>query len=216
MKQSSNGVRTPYLSGIYQIKNSVNNKIYIGSSINLKQRFNDHKKLLRYNKHPNQHLQSSWTKYGESNFEFKILELTPINLLLTKEQSYIDLLLSHDRVIGYNISKTAGNTLGTKRTDSSKLKMSLARVKSDRVANLTNLSVNSDDPYATKTINMGKNNKKSKPVLQCDISNNIIKEWDSAGVAARTLKLSVGNIWMCCNGNYKTSYGFIWKYKNNS
>ena len=62
------------ISGIYQIKNLINNKIYIGSTINLKQRFNDHKKLLRHNKHPNNHLQSSWIKHGESNFVFELIE----------------------------------------------------------------------------------------------------------------------------------------------
>jgi len=212
-KNLSNGVTTP-ISGIYQITNSINSKIYIGSSINLKQRFNDHKKLLRHDKHPNQHLQSSWVKYGESNFEFKILEIVNIELLLIKEQYYIDFFNSSNKKTGYNISKIAGNTLGTKRTDVCKLKMSLSRVKESRVQELVYLSENSPNPYEIKIKNMGKNNKKSKPVLQYDINGNLIKEWDSAGIAAKLLKISVGNIWMCCNGKYKTSYGFIWKYKN--
>lgn len=213
MKQSSNGIIIPSISGIYQILNSINGKIYIGSSINLKQRFNDHKKLLRHNKHPNKHLQSAWTKYGETHFDFKIVEIVPIESLLSREQYYIDILSTHNREIGYNISKIAGNTLGTKRSESTKFKMSLARVKNNIVANLTNLSINSGNPYKNNTINMGRNNKKSKPVLQFDIENNLIKEWDSAGIAAKTLKISVGNIWMCCNGKYKTSAGFLWKYK---
>jgi group I intron endonuclease len=201
-------------SGIYQISNSINGKIYIGSSINLKQRFNDHKKLLRYNKHPNKHLQSAWNQYGEKAFIFNIIELVDNNSLLIREQYYIDLLYSSNKNLGYNISKIAGNTLGTKRTDETKLKMSFARVKTNKVKKLINLALNTEDPYKNNTKNLGKNNKKSKPVLQYDINNNLIKEWDSAGIAAKHLFLSVGNIWMCCNNKYKTSGGFIWKYKN--
>ena len=202
------------ISGIYQIINTTNNKIYVGSSINLKQRFNDHKKLLRHNKHPNNHLQSSWIKYGEDKFNFEIIEFVINDNLLITEQFYIDLFSSYDNKIGYNISKIAGNTFGTKITDESKLKMSIARTKKTKVNLLTDKAKNITDLYLKPSINMGKNNKKSKPVLQFDIENNLIKEWDSAGMAAKVLILSVGNIWMCCNGKYKTSYGFIWKYKN--
>lgn len=202
------------LSGIYQITNTINGKIYIGSSVNLKQRFNDHKKLLRHNKHPNKHLQSAWLQYGENNFVFIILEyIEPLSLLI-REQYYIDLFSSSNNKIGYNISKIAGNSFGTKRSEESKLKMSYARVKKSRVKELTKLSYTENDHYSNGTINLGKNNKKSKPVLQFDKENNLIKEWDSAGIAAKVLKLSVGNIWMCCNNKYKTSGGFIWKYKN--
>jgi group I intron endonuclease len=202
------------LSGIYQIINTINGKIYIGSSVNLKQRFNDHKKLLRHNKHPNKHLQSAWLQYGENNFVFTILEYVEPLSLLIREQFYIDSLSTSNNKIGYNISKIAGNTFGTKRSEESKLKMSHARVKKSKVKELTELSYIENDHYSSGTINLGKNNKKSKPILQFDIENNLIKEWDSAGIAAKILNLSVGNIWMCCNNKYKTSGGFIWKYKN--
>lgn len=147
-------------SGIYQIINTTNNKIYVGSSINLKQRFNDHKKLLRHNKHPNNHLQSSWIKYGETNFKFKIIEFINNDNLLTREQFHINLFSSYDNKIGYNISKIAGNTFGTKRTDESKLKMSIARTKKAKVDILIDKAINTTDLYLNKSINMGKNNKK--------------------------------------------------------
>jgi group I intron endonuclease len=60
--------------GIYIIKNLVNNKIYIGSSVNIGNRFNQHKNSLRKNKHHNKYLQKSWNKYGEENFEFIVIE----------------------------------------------------------------------------------------------------------------------------------------------
>jgi group I intron endonuclease len=60
--------------GIYIIKNLVNNKIYIGSSVNIGNRFNQHKNSLRKNKHHNKYLQKSWNKHGEENFEFIVIE----------------------------------------------------------------------------------------------------------------------------------------------
>ena len=51
-------------SGIYQIKNLVNEKIYVGSAINLYQRKCEHFSDLRKNIHDNPHLQSSYNKYG--------------------------------------------------------------------------------------------------------------------------------------------------------
>lgn len=59
---------------IYQIKNILNGKIYIGSTKNYKKRFSNHKHDLKNNKHKNTHLQSAWNLYGGENFEFKMLK----------------------------------------------------------------------------------------------------------------------------------------------
>jgi group I intron endonuclease len=72
------------ISGIYQIKNLKNNKIYIGSSKNIKERFLQHKYNLKNNKHCNPILQNSWNKYGEENFEFIIIEIINNTLLIEK------------------------------------------------------------------------------------------------------------------------------------
>ena len=37
--------------GIYRIRNLINNKVYIGSTKNMKVRWAKHKALLRHNKH---------------------------------------------------------------------------------------------------------------------------------------------------------------------
>jgi group I intron endonuclease len=60
--------------GIYIIRNLVNDKIYVGSSVNIKKRFNQHKNSLRKNKHHNKYLQKSWNKYKEESFEFIVIE----------------------------------------------------------------------------------------------------------------------------------------------
>ena len=62
-----------HISGIYQIKCKTNNKIYIGSSVNIKQRWKYHKWQLRAGKHDAKYMQNCWNKYGEEDFVFSIL-----------------------------------------------------------------------------------------------------------------------------------------------
>lgn len=77
-------------SGIYKIINKVNNKFYLGSTKDFSVRFNTHKYNLRKNKHINCILQRAWNKYGESNFEFKIILICNSNILKEKEQIFLD------------------------------------------------------------------------------------------------------------------------------
>lgn len=58
------------------------------------------------------------------------------------------------------------------------------------------------------------NGKMSKPVLQYDLQGNFIKEWPSIMEIERQLGFDQGYISNCCNGKYKTAYGYIWKFKD--
>lgn len=81
--------------GIYKIINKINNKYYVGGSINIKERWISHKCYLNKKKHKNKHLESAWHKYGKHNFEFLIietlLETITIKELLNVEQKYLDI-----------------------------------------------------------------------------------------------------------------------------
>lgn len=59
----------------------------------------------------------------------------------------------------------------------------------------------------------GKDHIRSKPVLQYDIHQNLIKEWGSTREAGRELQLCCSTISACCRGKGKTCGGYIWKYK---
>jgi len=112
-------------SGIYKILNKINNKFYIGSAKNIFGRWNNHKKELNGNYHKNRYLQRSWNKYGETNFDFIIVEyVEDINNLIIREQYYLDSTNSYNKNVGYNISPTAGSTLGVKYNDEAKNKIS--------------------------------------------------------------------------------------------
>lgn len=94
------------ISGIYSITNKINNKTYYGSSNNCVMRFYIHKCRLKKNNHINKHLQSSFNKYGENNFEFKIeVETLPENLQ-NIEQYYLDWIKLNPKEF-YNITYDA-------------------------------------------------------------------------------------------------------------
>lgn len=75
---------------IYQIRNLVNNKIYIGSTQkdNSFRRRGEHFGELRNNNHCNKHLQASFNKTGEDNFVFEIIEELKFPSDYTKEFKY--------------------------------------------------------------------------------------------------------------------------------
>ena len=55
------------------------------------------------------------------------------------------------------------------------------------------------------------NTKKSKPLLQIDqLTNEVIKEWESAAEVERQLGIKRSNISECCRGKRKTASGFKW------
>jgi group I intron endonuclease len=114
------------VSGIYQIRNITNDKIYIGSAVNIKNRWKTHKSDLNLNKHHSPYLQRAWDKHGVENFEFGVLELVDSKEnLLTREQFWMDKTNCYDPKIGYNLSKYAGSRLGVKATEETKKKMSI-------------------------------------------------------------------------------------------
>jgi group I intron endonuclease len=91
-------------SGIYKIKNNINNKVYIGSSVNLKNREYKHFWMLRNKIHDNGFLQSSFDKYGCENFIFELIEICDPKFLVDRENHYIKLYNSNNMEFGYNLA----------------------------------------------------------------------------------------------------------------
>lgn len=59
--------------GVFQIRNIMNGKIFVGSSINLDAIWNRIKAELKFGGHRNEQLQADWKELGEENFSFEIL-----------------------------------------------------------------------------------------------------------------------------------------------
>ena len=64
--------------GVFQIRCLTNEKVFVGSALNLPGILNRHKFALQQGGHQNKALQADWKALGEANFVFEILdELTP-------------------------------------------------------------------------------------------------------------------------------------------
>ena len=110
--------------GVYTITSIVNGKLYVGSTTrSFTKRWNDHKSLLRNNKHHNIHLQRAWNKYGEENFKFEILSICAPTLCILAEQYWMNILNAYKK--GYNRKPNAGNSKGIKRPEETLVKMRL-------------------------------------------------------------------------------------------
>ncbi len=64
----------PRPMGVYQIKNTVNGKTLVGSSLNLPGKQNSFRFQLELNGFPNKAVQADWNNYGPDTFAFEILE----------------------------------------------------------------------------------------------------------------------------------------------
>jgi group I intron endonuclease len=98
------------ISGVYKIVCVKNNKIYIGSSVDIINRWWDHKARLRSDKHANQYLQHAWNKYGEANFLFDIVEICGEERRIDREQYWMGETRCHIKQSGFNISKEAAGS----------------------------------------------------------------------------------------------------------
>lgn len=226
-------------SGIYKLINLITNKSYIGSAVNLQNRFSAHIRLLRRNRHVNKYLQNSYNKHKEKNFKFEILENCNINNLLEREQYYLDLYKTYNIDKGYNILPKAGSKLGYKLTEETKRKISQsnkgriiskeARVKTSKslMGRKTNrppsLEIVKNLIEYTKNLpkeEILKRSKKAtlaslyvtrKSVIMIDKNTNIhLKEFISLAEAERQTKISYKGISDCLNGRKKSAGGFKW------
>ena len=66
-------------AGVFQVKNVVNGKVLLGSSLNLDGPLNGHRFMLEINGHTNKVLQKEWNEFGANKFVFEILEVVKVN-----------------------------------------------------------------------------------------------------------------------------------------
>jgi len=233
------------MEAIYCIENKITGDRYVGSSVNFYKRKKLHLKRLKNKEHHSPHLQNAWNKYGEENFVFIILEkFISRTDLINREQWWINNSNSE-----YNICKTAGSSLGVKRSEKTKEKIKKANLglKHPEWRNKIKSEAQGGDKHWTKNKkfseeskeNMSKAQKNlfkngyvhprkgksetieqillkikriSKPIIQYDLEENFIKEWESAKQASINGFIA-SNISECCKNKRKTHKKFIWKYK---
>ena len=194
--------------GVYQIKNKVNGKSYVGASTNVSSRFSNH-----LNRDARKYYWRDFYKdilsYGKINFECILLEECKKEDLLEKEQYYYDLIKPE-----YNIVRPCEKMFNNetvrelgKTSDNNKL----AIIKRKQLYNNT---------YYKKLFS-DIQNKRKKPV-QMEFGN-IVLNFESLSECARYVdditsfkgKNKVSKIKAVCDGERPRAYGFKFKYKCN-
>ena len=217
--------------GIYKIKNNINNKIYIGQSVDIEKRWNKH--LYATDDFV---IHKAIRKYGKNNFTFSILEECEMEFLDEKENYWI---AYYDSTMpkGYNMIPGGSNGAGlAKGHEVNQYDLKGNFIASYRSANQASQATGIDHwsicaccrgeykhsggyqwKYCDDDI------KEIKPikvrveyaVLQIDKnSDKIIQEFQS--IKEASIKTSIASSTICnvCNGKGKTAGGYKWKFKN--
>ena len=213
--------------GVYLIKNSINELVYVGSTMkSFDCRFKQHLNMLKNNKHENPYLQNFYNKYGKDVFIFEIIESfeqLSHDDIITLENKYINKYNATDRNCGFNICSAGRSRIGTKWNENSK---KLRSGEGNPMYGKGELRKGELNPMFGKTLsNVHKNRmsksltgikkpvtseKLSKPVIMMDKNMNIIHEFNSVVEAKNKLKINPYN---CLTGRSKTAGGYFWKYK---
>lgn len=217
----------PQIIGVYKIYSTIKpNRVYVGSSANIKQRWRTHKAQLNHNKHKNPKLQRHCNKYGLGDLLFEIIETIPNGSkeqILEREQFFIDLIKPW-----FNISPMSSSPLGSKRSAESKAKYRkavLGRKASDETRKKQSDAKAGYIPWnkgikwsADVIVNISNARKKRgrleylygimvKRVYQYDINMNFVNKYKTVTEASTILGLIRETIGMCCNNKRNTPYG---------
>jgi group I intron endonuclease len=208
---------------IYKIRNKIDNKIYVGQTIqDVEARWKDHLKKgsnCRY-------LKSAINKYGLDNFEFKLVCITFDNQLDNMEIKYIE---QYNSLVpnGYNL-RLGGNSgrhnAETKQKISETLKN---RYDNGLIHPRNQLGIPHSEITKKKISESLKGRKMSQEsinkriiscrknkIIQLDIHGNRLNTFDSCKEAAEYIGISLSKICQCCNGKAKTAKGFLWRYES--
>jgi group I intron endonuclease len=169
-------------SGIYCIVNTINQKKYIGSSKNLHNRLMSHRAYLRTNNHFNKKLQNSWNKYGENNFQYFIMEFCEENVLLEREQYYINKVKPWFNIIV--------EVQELKMSEETKIKMSNSRIEGIK----------------NGTIKL----YQEKPIFQYSLEGQFIRGFQNIKEASEITGVNRSNINRFLAGIYKKGGNFLW------
>jgi len=205
-------------SGVYRWKNNLTGDCYVGSSIDLSNRLRLYYRydVISDTTKGNSIINSALLKYGYSNFSFEILEYCDKNIVLEREQHYLNTLNPV-----YNILKIAGSNSGHKQREESILKRinSFSENKKAREAlkeNNNSISNNIKFPLqgSTRSLEvielMRKNHSKSKLVYEYKADKiTLIAKYDSLRQAQEITGLTREYISRCIKAG-KLAHNSSW------
>jgi len=228
--------------GIYKIL-SPSNKVYIGQSINIENRWKYFYKTLNCKNQPK--LYNSFLKYGWEQHKFEIIEECSLEQLNEREiywgLHYNVLVEGLNCKLGEGRGACSKETkqkmsnarLGKKDTNSTKIKKSnslkgKSKPKGFGKAHSLKLKGKSKPKGFGEKLSLQRKGNwnipqhqieagikaRNKPTIQYDLKGNFIKEHESAKHAAIYVGVHDVNMRLHLGGKYKTCKGFIFKYKD--
>lgn len=209
--------------GIYKITNRINGKVYIGQSVNIQQRWYQHKSSF---KNGNTLLYQAIRKYGLENFCFEIIEECPQEKLNEKEIYWIDYYNSFNYENGYNMTPGGSEPISVNPKEIYNLwdqgysvgqiynnlkdKMSYGTIK-NYLHSYSNWNNSESRRRSSLLVNRKINKENIFVIKQYDLFGNFIKNWNSAKEIERELGICSVAITYVLNGKQVQSGGFQWK-----
>ena len=164
-------------AGIYRLFCTVSGKSYVGQSVNVARRVENHFRLLHEGRHWNPHLQASFNLHGHDTFLAEVLEYCDREVLKEREQFWMDYYGLENL---YNMAPAAGSTAGIKLSEETRQRISevqkgktLSEEHRRRIGEARKGRRHSDEQR--QRISEGKKDKKRQPFSEehCQrISNN--------------------------------------------
>lgn len=164
-----------------------------------------------------------WLKKN-NDIKIKILEYCDIKELDTKEIFWIN---KFDNLV--NSMKGCELSKHHRHSEETKKKIGLATIKihtglkrkqstKDKISKSRQKYKGENHPRFGKKNSIESINKRreklNKKIIQLDLQENFIKEFESITIAAKELNMNFTNISTCCLGKQKTAYNYKWKFKN--
>jgi group I intron endonuclease len=208
---------------VYKIENKLNNKIYIGITIQgARTRFLHH--LYESRSGSSFPIHRSINKYGKENFTIDTIEVCDsAEQMKEREKFWISFYNTTDRSIGYNRTIGGDGTFGRLHSDETKEKIrrkALGRRASKEIRARMSES-HKLNPISKENIErvilMNKN--RVKPVIQYDINMNKLAEFDSIKSAYEITGVNRATICGIIKRGVRTDIRrgpapkFIWKLK---
>ena len=221
---------------IYKIENKINHKVYIGQTIDFKERMYQHKKMRKDTKP--QMIDLAINKYGVDNFTYIIIDQaeTPEEADI-KEKQYI---IEYDclKPKGYNILKGGRYQRGawnTKEVNMYTLQgiflesFECARVLSEKYPKYQEETIKiccrkenyykdrlfrfSNGDYSNLDVEFKRQNPRCKKIYQYDLEGNLIGEYESLTIASKKTNTNRPSISSCLSGKYQVANNFMWFYE---
>jgi hypothetical protein len=133
-----------------------------------------------------------------------------------KERFYIKKIGRRDLGLGSLVNHTNGGdgVNGYIITEEYKNKLKLGQSKRAPRSKESSIKISNSLKNLPPEIKKKVSDKHKKPILQFNLNNELIKEWDGGIDIQLELGILKSSITQCCKNQIKTSGGFIWKYKN--